>query len=139
MSNKLTEFVSELILNIKIIKEIKLNLQNGISMYENYPTETIPNILETMSNILYRCVWHTKDWEPYIFDSISKEKVMGDEQIERVIKNISFNLFTVMIHDDFDINTCRLKKNSYMKSILDSVGLFFHMNCKGRDIDFFNS
>jgi hypothetical protein len=135
MSLLLNNFIKILLSEQPDIKIMNENSRAGIYYLTDLPSNTESKLLEIIFNMLWNCVNYTKDWEQYIFDPVTKKKVFGDK-VNEVIKKISLDLFVILIHEDFDISKHILKKNSYMKSEQDLIGLFFHMNCKGREINF---
>jgi hypothetical protein len=64
-----------------------------------------------------------------VFDTDFK-KVYNDDK-EKVIKKISFELMYLITHSDFNLETCEIiNNNTYLNDVLKQLQLFFKLNKK---------
>jgi len=130
METRFNNFLSDF---IKSNQNLIKNVQYSILISNGQEPYIVTELLEKINErVYYACELYDDNLEPFVYNVFDKEycRVYKNE-LNNVIKKISFELMYFITHNDFNLDNCEIiNNNKYLKDTLIKLQTFFYLNKK---------
>lgn len=125
-NNFLIEFIKN---NNYLIK----NVQYTILVNSGQEPYVVTGFLDKINTSLHNaCELLDSNLKPFVYNVFDKDYVkVYDNELNYVIKKISFEFMYFVTHNDFNLDTCEIiNNNKYLNDALNNLQKFFYLNKK---------